>query len=116
MVTLSPAGTGIIHQFHRMQTRTVLARAFVLLTVLTVPGRAANITAIWANDGLDKVTQDELRATRNAAGVTNTVWDGTRILLFGSRNEVVSCNVILEAPQAAASRVAVSLKRLTGPG
>src|SRR5258708_2617998 len=76
---------------------------------------AQNITAIWANDGGDKVTQDELRATRDASSVKNTLWNGDTLMLFGSRNEVVGCNFILEAGRAPASNVSVSFQRLDGP-
>ncbi|MCP4692716.1 MAG: DUF4091 domain-containing protein, partial [Desulfobacterales bacterium] len=71
---------------------------------------------VWANDGGDKVTQGELRAAANAAGVVNSVWDGQKITVFAARNEVVSFNLIIEAPTAAASNVAASFDRLTGPG
>jgi len=40
--------------------------------------------------------------------------DGTRIRIFGLRNEVVGCNVVLEAPSGA-SDVRVSISSLTGP-
>ena len=70
---------------------------------------------IWANDGGDKVTRDELRATTDAAGVINTVWDGGKIKVFGARNEVVSFNLIIEAPSAAAHDVTVAFNRLSGP-
>ena len=76
---------------------------------------ASNITALWANDGEDKVTQDELRASLGTAGLVNTVWDGSQINLFGARNEVVSFNVILEAGGAGAGGVAVSFNRMSGP-
>ena len=70
---------------------------------------------IWANEGGDKVTQDELRAATNPASVTNSVWDGHKITVFGARNEVVSFNLILEAPVAEAVNVTVSLDQLIGP-
>ncbi len=62
-------------------------------------GQSANsaIAAVWANDGGDKVTQDELRAS-NGTSVTNSLWDGSTISLFGAMNEVVNFNMILEAP------------------
>jgi hypothetical protein len=75
----------------------------------------SHVTAIWANDGEDKVTQDELRATTNSAAVRNSVWDGTTVKQFGARNEVVSFNLILEAGNSAATNVAVSLSNLSGP-
>ncbi len=53
---------------------------------------------IWANNGEDKVTRDELRAARGK-DVTNSIWDGERIRLFGARNEVIAFNLIIEAPR-----------------
>ncbi|HEX3344236.1 MAG TPA: hypothetical protein VHS09_06670 [Polyangiaceae bacterium] len=75
-----------------------------------------SITAVWANEGGDKVTQDELRATGHASAVANSVWDGHCIQTFGAKNEVVSFDVILEAATAKAAGVTVSLGDLTGPG
>jgi len=43
------------------------------------------------------------------------VWDGTGISLFGAHNEVVSFNLVLEAPTTEALDVNVSLTSLTGP-
>lgn len=81
---------------------------------------SSNISAVWANDGGDKVTPDELRAStgvENKTGtVKNRVWDGTAINLFGARNESVSFNFVLEAANVSAANVSVSFDRLTGPG
>ncbi len=75
----------------------------------------SNIARVWANEGGDKVTQDELRASQEPAQVLNSVWDGTKISLFGARNEVISFNLILEAPQKTAESVYVEMDGLTGP-
>jgi hypothetical protein len=77
---------------------------------------ATSITAVWANEGGDKVTRDELRATGHPSAVTNSVWDGHCIRTFGAKNEVVSFNVVLEAATSKAAKVSVSLTSLTGPG
>ncbi len=77
---------------------------------------STSLTAVWANEGGDKVTQDELRATGHASTVINSVWDGTCIRTFGAKNEVVSFNVVLEAATAKAAKVTVTLGDLTGPG
>jgi hypothetical protein len=74
------------------------------------------ITAVWANEGGDKVTQDELRSTGHASAVVNGAWDGTCIKIFGAKNEVVSFNVVLEAAASKASKVSVSMGNLLGPG
>jgi hypothetical protein len=85
------------------------------------------ISAVWANNGEDKVTQDELRASLyfgivsypplcDGSPVINAVWDGTTIKQFGAKNEVVEFNLILEAALEAASNVTVTISDLTGPG
>jgi len=74
-----------------------------------------NIAQVWANEGGDKVTRDELRATNDLNAVLNSVWDGTTISLFGACNEVVAFNLVLEAPTADATNVNVTLTELTGP-
>jgi len=79
------------------------------------PLGASAITQVWANDGGDKVTQDELRATHDPGAIINSIWNGGEISLFGARNEVISFNLVLEAPQAQASGVEVSISALTGP-
>ncbi len=86
----------------------------VVLTACHKPVSAQGITAIWANTGEDKVTRDELRAT-NGRNVLNSVWDGSRISIFGARNEVVSFNLILESASGGASNVSVTFNRLDGP-
>jgi hypothetical protein len=80
------------------------------------PLAPGDIAQVWANDGGDKVTRDELRATDEPSSVHNSVWDGTTISLFGARNEVVAFNLVLEAPSADAANVNVSLTSLVGPG
>lgn len=101
-------------------TRTVLLLAFSLLLSLPAQAQhasaASNIVAVWANDGGDKVTRDELRAGTNPGAVLNSVWDGTAVTLFGARNEVVAFNLILEAPTTSASNVTLTFDTLTGPG
>jgi hypothetical protein len=75
----------------------------------------SHITQVWANEGGDKVTRDELQATNDPNAVHNSVWNGTSISLFGARNEVVSFNLVLEAPKTDATSVNVTLTELTGP-
>ncbi len=72
------------------------------------------VTSIWANDGTDKVTQDEMRET--AAAQTNHAWDGTKVTITGARNEVVSFSVYLEAEVARAKSVAVTMSDLDPGG
>jgi hypothetical protein len=72
------------------------------------------ISAVWANDGEDKVTQDELRASQSPS-VTNSVWNGSKVTLFGAKNEVVSFDLVLEAQAAQANGVSVTLTGLKEP-
>jgi Glycoside hydrolase 123, N-terminal domain len=75
----------------------------------------ANINQVWANDGGDKVTRAELRATTNPGSVLNSIWDGNSIHVFGAKNEVVGFNLVLEAPAAEATEITVSFDHLAGP-
>jgi hypothetical protein len=83
------------------------------------PAITSNISGVWANEGGDKVSQDELRATNKVENKTGTVinkaWDGTTIKLNGAKNEVVSFDLVLEAATAQAKSVSVTFKTLTGP-
>ena len=88
----------------------LLAGAFPASLAATAPTSPA-ISAIWANNGADKITRDELRASGNPGSVINRVWDGTEIRLFGARNEVVAFNLCLEAADAAANNVSVTFNR-----
>ncbi len=76
---------------------------------------SSNIVQVWANEGGDKVIRDELRATNDPSAVFSLVWDGTDISMFGARNEVVSFNLVLEAPTTEATNVNVTLTELVGP-
>lgn len=80
------------------------------------PVASGNIERVWANTGEDKVTQDELRASRDPQSVLNAIWDGDQISLFGARNEVVAFNLVLEAPVLPASEVKITLDSLDCPG
>ena len=73
------------------------------------------MTAVWANDGSDKVTQDDLRMLTGNRPVPSRVWDGNGIHLFGAKNEVVSFNLVIEAAREAARDVAVEFNQLIAP-
>ncbi len=102
----------------RLSLTLALAAFFVPVNQAAVS--SSTITAIWANEGGDKVAQEELRATRhveNKTGTTlNRAWNGSTITLAGAHNEVVSFNLVLEAGIAQAQNVSVSFDTLTGPG
>lgn len=77
-----------------------------------LPG--SRLTAVWANEGGDKVTRDELRASRGMS-VTNSIWNGSRIRHFGARNEIVSINLVLESANDTARNLRVAFDELQGP-
>src|SRR6476646_441917 len=113
-------GTGV-HKFNNLAPSSVrLASVFFVFLFFNASSLiGANISGVWANEGGDKVTRDELRATNHTENLTgkviNRAWDGTTVLLSGARNEVVSFNLVLEAAHAAAENVTVSFDTLTGP-
>lgn len=77
---------------------------------------AGPITAVWANTGEDKVTQDELRTMTGHRPVLNQSWDGRSVRLFGAKNEVLAFNLVLEAgANRAAKQVSVQFDQLVGP-
>ena len=81
-----------------------------------IPDGTSRFTAVWANEGGDKVTRNETRATTGAASVVSRAWDGTTAKAFGARNEIVSLNFVLEAKNIAVDAVTVALPGLSGPG
>ena len=79
----------------------------------SAPARVSAMT-VWANSGEDKVTREELRASREPRSVINALWDGAKVSLFGAKNEVVSFNLVLEAPREKVPGVRVTLEALRG--
>ncbi len=101
----------------------ILSTSLLLIVVLFAPpvaspasGSPAGISAVWANNGEDKITRNELRASGNPSSVINSVWDGSTIRIFGAKNEVVAFNLCLEAAVRSALGITVSFNRLDGPG
>ena len=118
-VTFQPGGAGLRTGALVIADNATGSPQSISLTGTGV-STGGSISAVWANEGGDKVAQDELRAshrTENLTGrVVNRVWDGTTINLSGAHNEVVSFNLVLEAAASVASNVTVKLDALTGPG
>ena len=136
MHAASAAGAALIlglYQGTRVLRRKLTVAASLLMAALSIAGAASlppthfltapgPVTAVWANTGEDKVTQDELRTVTgrspylNRQPVLNRSWDGRTVRLFGAKNEMVAFNLVLEAGStAAASEVSVQFNRLTGP-
>jgi hypothetical protein len=89
------------------------ALAMGSLGCATAYAQASGVTAIWAAEGGDKVLQHERRAAN--ATIRNSVWDGTKISLFGARNEIVNFNLVIESERGARD-LSVAFNRLQGPG
>src|SRR5438045_2179403 len=102
---------GLLLEHYFRQLIIPLAIAFVQLSLVSVSLGQTGVAAVWANDGRDKVTRDDLRVSRDQKNVANSVWDGTTIKIFGGLNEVVDFNLILEAPNGA-NNVSVSFTSL----
>jgi len=106
---------GFVKRNEAMPTNAVLKGLVALVCGALAARAAGNISAVWANNGDDKVTQEQLRAS-NGQNVMNFLWDGTRINQFGARNEMVEFELILEAKTSQATNVDVIMSSLTGPG
>lgn len=80
--------------------------AVVLGFLLHVP---ASSQTIWAvHDGL-RLERDDLT---NANKASNCVWDGSKIRIFGARNEVIAFQVIVQAGSQAITSLTAALPRL----
>lgn len=104
-----------------MKPGHITAAALAVLACLAAANgaspAAAAISAVWANDGADKVTREELRVGNpNGRKVINRIWDGNKISISGARNEVLSFNLVIESATQTAAGVAVTFDTLAGPG
>jgi hypothetical protein len=98
-----------------MKRPSFLSIAILFYMASSAP--AQGISAVWVNEGGDKVCQEELRIGQpNGRKVINHLWDGTKVSLRGAKNEVVNFNIVIEAAGQQASGVNVSFTTLTGPG
>lgn len=97
--------------------KKVYCKFFLVLFIVAcgTSAQAGSITAVWVNNGQDKVVKDELRASQGL-DVTNSVWDGNDIRLFAARNEVVSFNTVIESASGEARDVLVSVSDLVSVG
>ncbi len=102
---------GVTNGFFERNCRRLLS-LLVVVAMSSSPIALAQISAVWANDGGDKVLRHELRAA--TARPTNTIWDGSAVRLFGARNEVLGFNLVLES-KAGARAVNVVFNELLGP-
>jgi hypothetical protein len=84
-------------------------------SLFPTPVSSKAISGVWANEGGDKVAREEIRFA-NAKSVVSRAWNGSKVQIFGAKNEVVSFNTVLEAAVKQANNVSVSFNSLVGPG
>lgn len=84
----------------------------ISLLVVAQPGSAKLV--FWANDGGDKVAQEDM-PRYSKQQTDSAVWDSGSnwVSLFGARNEVVQFALVLESPLADTSNVKVQFSSLT---
>jgi hypothetical protein len=74
---------------------------------------SASIRHIWAvNDG-EKIERDDLN---NPNKQTNSAWDGSKVRIFGARNEIIAFQLIIEADKDGVNRLNVNLPQLVHKG
>jgi hypothetical protein len=73
---------------------------------------SAEVRAVWAIGDGDKVDRD---AVAHPGRQGNAVWDGTRVHVFGARNEIVAFQVIVVAGDQGIHALSVALPDLGGP-
>jgi hypothetical protein len=73
----------------------------------------SHIFSLWAcNDG-EKIEKDDLD---NPNKDSNSAWDGTRVRIFGGRNEIIAFQLIVQAGSAGIDSLDVSLRELDQRG
>jgi hypothetical protein len=70
----------------------------------------AGVAGLWAVGDGEKVEQDDLAHPLRAG---NAAWDGSRVRLFGARNEIVAVQVIVESDARGIGALSASLPELT---
>ena len=83
-----------------------------LLTLIVPPQYAqAGISSIWAVDDGEKVMKTDVNHPL-ATSSDNQVWNGSKVSLFGAKNEIVAFQLIIEADGSGVRNVDVSLDSL----
>src|SRR5580765_4768607 len=83
----------------------ILTIALAALLVL----KADSPLTIWAVGDGEKIDRDELNSPYKRG---NRVWDGTKIKLFGARNEIIAFQVIVEAGPSGIAQLSATLPQL----
>src|SRR6185369_9968069 len=82
----------------------------VVLYMLCSQAVFGSVRTTWAvNDG-EKVERDDLNNPNKHA---NSAWDGSKVKIFGARNEIIAFQLIVEADQEGIKKLDVELPQLT---
>jgi hypothetical protein len=92
------------------RTRAITLLAIALMIPRSTAQTPAAVAAVWAVNDSEKIARDDL-ANPNKSG--NSAWDGSRIHLFGARNEVLAFQVIVESGVGGIQQLSLSLPALT---
>jgi hypothetical protein len=97
--------------------RAVMSCAFICAAAVLISGApaVAGLAAVWAVDDGEKIFQDDLSTPLQSPGPGNSVWDGSKVSLFGAANEVVAFQLILQSDASGAAGVNVVVSDLTNP-
>src|SRR4029079_16780335 len=78
-----------------------------------IPNTSAPVRPIWAVKNGEKIERDDLN---NRNKQTNSAWDGSKVKIFGARNEIIAFQLIIEADKDGVNRVNVNLPQLVQKG
>jgi Domain of unknown function (DUF4091) len=87
--------------------------AATLLAALAPALADAGVARLWAVGDGDKVERDDLASPLAAR---NSAWDGTRIRIFGARNEVIAFQVVVESDARGIRALSAALPELRQRG
>ncbi|HZG75518.1 MAG TPA: glycoside hydrolase domain-containing protein, partial [Paenibacillus sp.] len=91
----------------------VAALAPVRAVLEAAPAGAPPVAAVWAVHDGERVRRDD---ANHPSKTGNSAWDGSKVKLFGGRNEVVAFQLIVEAGAAGIDALRISLPGLKRQG
>lgn len=98
-----------------MRKKQILVSIFLVFhsisLILAFPITAfTQVKTIWAENDGEKIKQDDIN---NPLKAGNSVWDGSKISIFGAKNEIVAFQIIVEAGVSGANNVNLTISDLT---
>ena len=97
-----------------MTERCVRLLCLTALILAVTPGASrAGVKRVWAVNDTEKIARENVSSPLAAR---NSAWDGTRVKLFGARNEVLAVQVIVEADGQGIQALSLRLPELRRRG